>query len=72
MTYLDEGCSTSTDVIPVSPPGEDRDPWRRCQDLIRSVAAASNVPAPLRGLGITFILVGLMSLGFLSFMGFAL
>jgi Na+-transporting NADH:ubiquinone oxidoreductase subunit E len=32
----------------------------------------SNVPAPLRGLGITFILVGLMSLGFLSFLGFSL
>lgn len=36
---------------------------------IREKMKYSNVPAPLRGLGITFILVGLMSLGFLSFMG---
>jgi Na+-transporting NADH:ubiquinone oxidoreductase subunit E len=39
---------------------------------IREKLKYSNVPAPLRGLGITFILVGLMSLGFLSFMGIAL
>ncbi|MFM7194012.1 MAG: NADH:ubiquinone reductase (Na(+)-transporting) subunit E [Bacteroidota bacterium] len=39
---------------------------------IREKMKYSNVPAPLRGLGITFILVGLMSLGFLSFMGFAI
>lgn len=39
---------------------------------VREKMKYSNVPAPLRGLGITFILVGLMSLGFLSFMGFAL
>ena len=39
---------------------------------IREKIKYSNVPAPLRGLGITFILVGLMSLGFLSFMGFAI
>jgi Na+-transporting NADH:ubiquinone oxidoreductase subunit E len=39
---------------------------------IREKLKYSNVPAPLRGLGITFILVGLMSLGFLSFMGFAI
>ncbi len=38
---------------------------------IREKMKYSNVPKPLRGLGITFILVGLMSLGFLSFMGFA-
>jgi len=37
---------------------------------IREKMKYSNVPAPLRGLGITFILVGLMSLGFLSFLGF--
>ncbi|MCS7005582.1 MAG: NADH:ubiquinone reductase (Na(+)-transporting) subunit E [Cytophagales bacterium] len=36
---------------------------------IREKMKYSNVPAPLRGLGITFILVGLMSLGFLGFMG---
>lgn len=39
---------------------------------IREKMKYSNVPGPLRGLGITFILVGLMSLGFLSFMGFSL
>jgi len=39
---------------------------------IREKMKYSNVPKPLRGLGITFILVGLMSLGFLSFMGFKL
>jgi Na+-transporting NADH:ubiquinone oxidoreductase subunit E len=38
---------------------------------IREKMKYSNVPRPLKGLGITFILVGLMSLGFLSFMGFA-
>ncbi len=38
---------------------------------LREKMKYSNVPKPLRGLGITFILVGLMSLGFLSFMGFA-
>jgi Na+-transporting NADH:ubiquinone oxidoreductase subunit E len=39
---------------------------------IREKLKYSNVPKPLRGLGITFILVGLMSLGFLSFMGIAI
>lgn len=39
---------------------------------IREKMKYSNVPAPLRGLGITFILVGLMSLGFLSFLGFSI
>lgn len=39
---------------------------------IREKMKYSNVPAPLRGLGITFILVGLMSFGFLSFLGFSL
>ena len=39
---------------------------------VREKMKYSDVPAPLRGLGITFILVGLMSLGFLSFLGFAL
>ena len=32
----------------------------------------SDVPAGLRGLGITFITVGLMSMGFLSFSGIQL
>jgi Na+-transporting NADH:ubiquinone oxidoreductase subunit E len=39
---------------------------------VREKMKYSNVPAPLRGLGITFLLVGLMSFGFLSFLGFAL
>ena len=39
---------------------------------IREKMKYSNVPGPLRGLGITFILVGLMALGFLSFLGFSL
>lgn len=39
---------------------------------IREKMKYSNVPKPLRGLGITFIIVGLMSLGFLSFMGISL
>ena len=39
---------------------------------VREKMKYSNVPAPLRGLGITFILVGLMSLEFLSFLGFSL
>lgn len=39
---------------------------------IRERLRYSNVPKPLKGLGITFILVGLMSLGFLSFMGITL
>ncbi|MDH4091066.1 MAG: NADH:ubiquinone reductase (Na(+)-transporting) subunit E [Cyclobacteriaceae bacterium] len=39
---------------------------------IREKMKYSNVPGPLKGLGITFILVGLMSFGFLSFMGFSL
>jgi Na+-transporting NADH:ubiquinone oxidoreductase subunit E len=39
---------------------------------VREKMRYSDVPAPLRGLGITFILVGLMSLGFLSFLGFSI
>ncbi len=39
---------------------------------VREKMKYSNVPAPLRGLGITFILVGFMSFGFLSFLGFSL
>jgi len=33
------------------------------------VAAYSNVPAPLRGIGITFILCALMGIAFMSFLG---
>ena len=36
---------------------------------IREKITYSNVPAPLRGLGITFIITGLMAIGFMSFMG---
>ncbi len=36
---------------------------------IREKISYSNVPAPLRGLGITFIITGLMAIGFMSFMG---
>ena len=39
---------------------------------IREKLAYSNVPAPLKGLGITFILTGLMGLAFMSFMGIQL
>lgn len=39
---------------------------------IREKLKYSAVPAPLRGLGITFIIVGLMAFGFLSFMGFTI
>jgi Na+-transporting NADH:ubiquinone oxidoreductase subunit E len=39
---------------------------------IREGLATSDVPKPLRGLGITFIVVGLMAMGFMSFMGFKL
>jgi len=39
---------------------------------IRERLHYSDVPAPLRGLGITFIVVGLMSLGFMSFSGIQL
>lgn len=36
---------------------------------IREKIAYSNIPAPLRGLGITFIITGLMGIAFMSFMG---
>ena len=39
---------------------------------IREKIAYSNVPAPLKGLGITFIITGLMALRFMSFMGIKL
>lgn len=39
---------------------------------IREKMQYSNVPPALRGLGITFITVGLMAMAFLSFMGFKL
>ena len=36
---------------------------------IRERLRYSNVPAGLRGLGITFILTGLMAIGFMAFAG---
>ncbi len=36
---------------------------------IREKISYSNVPKPLRGLGIAFIITGLMAIGFLAFMG---
>jgi len=39
---------------------------------IREKMRYSNIPAPLRGLGITFIVTGLMGIAFMSFMGIKL
>ena len=39
---------------------------------IREKLKYSNIPAPLRGLGITFILTGLMAIAFMGFMGIKL
>jgi Na+-transporting NADH:ubiquinone oxidoreductase subunit E len=39
---------------------------------IREKMRYSNIPAPLRGLGISFILTGLMALAFMSFLGIKL
>jgi Na+-transporting NADH:ubiquinone oxidoreductase subunit E len=39
---------------------------------IREKMQYSNVPAPLKGLGITFILTGLMAIAFMGFMGIKL
>ena len=39
---------------------------------IREKITYSNIPEPLKGLGITFIITGLMALGFMSFMGIKL
>jgi len=39
---------------------------------IREKIRYSNIPAPLRGLGITFIIVGLMGIAFMGFMGIEL
>jgi Na+-transporting NADH:ubiquinone oxidoreductase subunit E len=39
---------------------------------IREKIRYSNVPAPLRGLGITFVITGLMGIAFMSFMGIEL
>jgi Na+-transporting NADH:ubiquinone oxidoreductase subunit E len=39
---------------------------------IREKLRYSDIPAPLRGLGITFILTGLMGMAFMAFMGIKL
>ena len=39
---------------------------------IREKMSCSNVPAPLKGIGITFITVGLMAMAFMTFMGISL
>lgn len=39
---------------------------------IREKLAYSNVPAPLKGVGITFIITGLMGIAFMSFLGIKL
>lgn len=39
---------------------------------IREKTRYSNVPAPLRGMGITFIITGLMAIAFMSFLGIKL
>ncbi|MEZ4215334.1 MAG: NADH:ubiquinone reductase (Na(+)-transporting) subunit E [Myxococcota bacterium] len=39
---------------------------------VREKLKYSNVPEPLRGLGVTFIVVGLMSVGFMAFSGIQL
>ena len=36
---------------------------------IRERLSYSNVPAPLKGIGITFIITGLMGIAFMSFLG---
>jgi Na+-transporting NADH:ubiquinone oxidoreductase subunit E len=36
---------------------------------VREKLKYSNIPAPLKGLGITFIVTGLMGIAFMSFLG---
>ena len=43
-----------------------------CIAAIREKIAYSNIPAPLKGLGITFIATGLMAIAFMSFSGIKL
>ena len=43
-----------------------------CLAAIREKLSYSNIPAPLKGLGITFIVTGLMAIAFLSFSGIQL
>ncbi len=39
---------------------------------IREKISYSNVPGPLKGIGITFIITGLMGIAFMSFLGIKL
>ena len=39
---------------------------------IREKITYSNIPAPLKGAGITFILTGLMGIAFMTFLGIQL
>ena len=43
-----------------------------CLAAIRERLAYSQIPAPLRGIGITFIITGLMGIAFMSFLGIKL
>ena len=43
-----------------------------CLAAIREKLSYSNVPAPLKGIGLTFITVGLMGMAFMIFMGISL
>ncbi len=43
-----------------------------CLAAIREKLAYSNIPKPLRGIGITFIITGLMGIAFMSFLGIKL
>ena len=43
-----------------------------CMAAIREKLAYSNIPAGLKGLGIAFIITGLMGIAFMSFMGIQL
>ena len=40
-----------------------------CLAAIRERLSYSNVPKPLKGIGITFIITGLMGIAFMSFLG---
>ncbi len=40
-----------------------------CLAAIRERLSYSNIPAPLKGIGITFIITGLMGIAFMSFLG---
>jgi len=43
--------------------------WIVCIAAIREKLKYSDIPAPLRGIGITFIVTGLMAISFMSFLG---